>query len=844
MLNQMKRSLLLTVLLSLSTTSFLFSQILFEKRYGLNNDNLEQAGGGVLAADGGLVLAGHRERTGDYEIFLQKLNPDGSEAWQKTLINPGMDVASGIIAAAGGGYLISGWTLNPDNGSMDALLLKTDTDGNLLWRKTFGGAATDFGLALCQLNGGSILLLGYTVSPANTPAHFRAVFDAAGNLLGSDLFPTTDDVAEIKAVPTADGGYAVAVQTGSFFTSTEVRIVKYDANLDELWSGPLSALSVFFGSMITGLLDFDAVGTGVLLCLETGTGAHLLQLQNSDATPLLVLPVYIGFNTGAAIQPYPDGTIGVVGYSAPFFFKKLSAAGTTLDSIGLAVLSFPGIFQDQQLVLNTDQAVYFFSNLGTDGSNTYAVNQVTLSGTPAVSWTQTFGSVTPYEDETGDAIAGTPDGGFVLAGTRPDSAGNADLWVLRANAAGAVLWEKTVGISSGTFDDAQVGSVKLDAGGNIIVLAASGFSDTEYHLLKFSATGDLLFDKIIAGSDYNSDFFRAYPLTGSGFIACITQLDFDAIPALYRMDESGNPIWMKTYDGDAVNDLTPLTNGNFLCAGSKDGAPWIFSVDASGNLLWEKTYPTAAYGTIQSLTQTSDGHIGAVGGAYNDDETAAEALVIKINETDGSLLWQKQFSKGDNTFWVGATALPAPMGGICFTGVYLEPPANADNLISLFRYRVSVSTVDATGQLRTDAGYGNDATHPLVLNADCTADGQNIIFCGVIDYGLASQDAWVVQVAGKTVSTLAGQLAGSGMLDIAPNPASGQTRLTVQSPDPGPVQIRVFDAAGREVANLQGEKQAENWAADLQLDGLPAGLYRVVYHTANSRGARQLVVQR
>ncbi|MEZ4940917.1 MAG: hypothetical protein R3D58_08610 [Saprospiraceae bacterium] len=40
----MKRSLLLTVLLSLFSKPLLFSQILLEQRYGLNNDNLEHAG--------------------------------------------------------------------------------------------------------------------------------------------------------------------------------------------------------------------------------------------------------------------------------------------------------------------------------------------------------------------------------------------------------------------------------------------------------------------------------------------------------------------------------------------------------------------------------------------------------------------------------------------------------------------------------------------------------------------------------------------------------------------------------------------------------------------------------
>lgn len=821
-------------------TISLQAQILFERRYGINTDNFEYTGGAALAPDGGMVLYGNTEQGHTLQFFLQKLDTSGVEVWRQEYGQLASGAAAGVVSADGGGYWATGAVLNPADGSYDALLLRTDENGNYLWHKTYGNQATDIGLAICRLAGGQIAVLGSTTMPDNSAAHFQAVFDPAGNLVHSASFAADNEVVDIKATATSDGGYAAVVFAGfDFFSQTSVRAIKYNAAYAQQWSGSVGSMSIYTGSNITDLFDLKATSTGVLFCLQTEAGAHLVHRANGNAAVLWSKRLRSTYTEGAAVQPYANGTIGVVSHSFPYVYKELSADGATLDSVGVLFFPLAPSF-DIRYLMPGAQRVYLYGNAPGD-QDTYSAARISVAGTPALLWQQSFGNFAPNEDETGDAVAGTTDGGFVLVGTRLDTLGDAAVWVLKADPQGAVLWEKLYSIGTGVFNNARLGSVKVDAAGNAIVLAASSFSDPEYHLLKISPAGVLLFDKIIATSGYYAESFRAYPLADGGFIACITLEEDEFIPSLVRVAPNGNVLWAKEYDGTQLNDVTPLAGGNFACAGVKNGKPWVFGVDAAGNLQWEQTYSVSAVGILYSITQTSDGYLAAVGAAGNASETQIDALALKASATDGALFWHKTFNKGANSFWFATTALPTPGGGVCMTGVFLEPPANVDLISAFFRQRVSVSWLDAAGNPLAHQGFGNDATRPVSGNADLAADG-NIIFCATIDPGTALQDAWVVKV--KRVTVAAGEPDLAGALALAPNPASDETHIQLASPYRGPVWVQVFDLQGRQMTAFNSEKNAENWSAAVLLRHWPVGLYQAVVRTPEGQEVLKFAVQR
>jgi hypothetical protein len=91
-----------------------------------------------LSPDGGYVVTGTTP-IGDAvkgNVYLAKVDELGSLQWEYGYGGPGQDVGLHVEPTVDGGYVVSGWTTNPEEG---ALLLKTDQDGHLIWQRTFDG---------------------------------------------------------------------------------------------------------------------------------------------------------------------------------------------------------------------------------------------------------------------------------------------------------------------------------------------------------------------------------------------------------------------------------------------------------------------------------------------------------------------------------------------------------------------------------------------------------------------------------------------------------------------------------------------------------------------------------
>ena len=128
-------------------------------------------------SDGGYVIAGwtNADETGDMvdrEIYvlLIKTDSDGNELWSKTFGGSGMDDGRSVQQTSDGGYVIAGYTDSYGAGSVDVWLIKTDPEGNKEWDKTFGGSNHDQGNSLQQTSDGGYVIGGLTNSYGAGPA--------------------------------------------------------------------------------------------------------------------------------------------------------------------------------------------------------------------------------------------------------------------------------------------------------------------------------------------------------------------------------------------------------------------------------------------------------------------------------------------------------------------------------------------------------------------------------------------------------------------------------------------------------------------------------------------------
>jgi regulation of enolase protein 1 (concanavalin A-like superfamily) len=117
-------------------------------------------------SDGGYIIAGQTESfgAGNRDVYLIKTDPNGNSQWQKTFGGSSEDLGQWVQQTLDGGYIIAGWTMSFGAGSNDAYLIKTNSNGNLLWEKTFGGNSSEIGRSVQQTMDGGYIIASFTWS--------------------------------------------------------------------------------------------------------------------------------------------------------------------------------------------------------------------------------------------------------------------------------------------------------------------------------------------------------------------------------------------------------------------------------------------------------------------------------------------------------------------------------------------------------------------------------------------------------------------------------------------------------------------------------------------------------
>ena len=196
----------------------LWTKHLGDYAYYFFQSGLDLNGSGYVAA--GFTKTGAADPE---DIWLVKTDENGDIVWTKTFGGSERDVPSSIYRTSDGGFIISGSTESPSAGDLDALLIKTDSDGNLEWSKTYGGTELDIASEVKQTNDGGYIIAGHTESYVNVNNYIDLVIktDNDGDTIWTKTWGTAQHDGAMSVVQTSDGGF---VWTGYKYISTFVRI--------------------------------------------------------------------------------------------------------------------------------------------------------------------------------------------------------------------------------------------------------------------------------------------------------------------------------------------------------------------------------------------------------------------------------------------------------------------------------------------------------------------------------------------------------------------------------------------------------------------------------------------
>lgn len=118
---------------------------------------------GEQTIDGGFILCATKEVNNSDDLYLVRTNSAGDTLWTHTYGGSGTDVAHQVRVTNDGGFIIAGVTTSYGHPSgYDACLVRTNSQGDTLWMKTYGGPLNDYVYSVVETDDHGFIAVGET----------------------------------------------------------------------------------------------------------------------------------------------------------------------------------------------------------------------------------------------------------------------------------------------------------------------------------------------------------------------------------------------------------------------------------------------------------------------------------------------------------------------------------------------------------------------------------------------------------------------------------------------------------------------------------------------------------
>ncbi len=173
--------------------------------------------------DRGYILAGYKYNSQNgRDYWITKLNNNADVEWEKTYGGSNNDEAKSIQQTTDGGYIVVGHTqsingdISNNHGSTDVWLLKLNSNGSVNWQKTYGGSDYEYTNCIKQTNDGGFIISAQTASNdgdvsnnKSSNCYWLIKSDINGNLKWSKTFCGISLERTNNVQQTTDGGYLI-----------------------------------------------------------------------------------------------------------------------------------------------------------------------------------------------------------------------------------------------------------------------------------------------------------------------------------------------------------------------------------------------------------------------------------------------------------------------------------------------------------------------------------------------------------------------------------------------------------------------------------------------------------
>lgn len=239
---------------------------LWSKKIGGTND----VGRSIAkTTDGGYVVTGYK-KVGTYgDVYMIKIDASGNTLWIKTFGGQKLDSGREVQQTSDGGYIIVGSAASFSvGGDADVYLIKTDSNGDSLWTKIFGGTGSDYGYSVQQTTDGGYIIAGYSNSFGTGISDYDSYVirtDSNGDSLWTKTYGGTNSDQSFSVQQTPDGGYIIAGSAEVLGTNDDSYLIKTNSTGDTLWT------KRFTGSYFDQIGEIQLTNDGGFVCVGNKT---------------------------------------------------------------------------------------------------------------------------------------------------------------------------------------------------------------------------------------------------------------------------------------------------------------------------------------------------------------------------------------------------------------------------------------------------------------------------------------------------------------------------------------------------------------------------------------------
>lgn len=448
--------------------------------------------------------------------------------------------------------------------------------------------------------------------------------------------------------------------------------------------------------------------------------------------------------------------------------------------------------------------------------------------------------------------------------------GGFDVWLVKINPSGDILWETTFGGSSTEY--AMSICHAHDSGYVILATTSSNDGDVVGHhdnswrdiwVIKCDLSGTIQWQKCLGGTnDENASSIRG--TVDGGYIICGSTLSNDGDVStsigmtdlwVVKIDSFGNLIWESTIGGssdEGAIDIIQTADSGYLVVGqthSVDGHVtqnigmgdyWLVKMDSLGQYQWDRAFGTMYNDKPVSISEGDNNTYLLLGsvvtsgvpiGDVSQPKGFWDAWLVHI-DANGNLLSEYSFGGSDRDEGIALSKVPG--GGYVLFSKTRSSDGDVTSHIGMLDFWIS--RLDTNFTIISEKCFGSLSSE-LMTSGTLISDG-SILSIGYsmdtgvdIDDNYGWEDVWIIKLqANAGVESMAYQL----QITLFPNPARETHTLRFEGVADEAVTIELYDVLGRNQGVVYRGKCKEINEIHLPIYQLEKGMYYYKLRTTSS----------